>query len=135
MFLIPAVPVVHLGNGRTPSPKIMLMIPSPTNQRANPATNTPRAAIIDLNHAPVVPAKPAQHPDISRNPMTMEEFLTLSWIPQADTNTRELIERRKIWHWTYFSLSNEQQLRELGFEEGPARLLCLGAARANSISA
>ncbi|PLW46317.1 hypothetical protein PCANC_11193 [Puccinia coronata f. sp. avenae] len=84
----------------------MLMIPSPTNQRENPDPNTPRAAIIDLTHAPVVPAKPAQHPDITRatchpgNPMTMEEFLTLSWIPQADTDTRELIERRKIWHWT-----------------------------------
>jgi hypothetical protein len=62
----------------------------------------------------------------------MDEFLTLSWIAQEDMDTRELIKQRKIHHWTYFTLSDEQQLRDLGFEEGPARLLCLGVARAQA---
>ncbi|PLW37365.1 hypothetical protein PCANC_19638 [Puccinia coronata f. sp. avenae] len=33
MILVPAVPVVHLGNGQTPLPNIMVMVPSPTVQR------------------------------------------------------------------------------------------------------
>jgi hypothetical protein len=141
MFLIPAVPVVHLGNGRTPSPDIMVYIPSPTNERAQPAVALPQAQIIEITDGPDTPATgipPAEvivapaHNATARtsDTLTMEQFLTLSWIDKDDANTRQLISRRMISHWTYFTLSTEQQLRDLGFEEGPARLLCLGAIRA-----
>ncbi|PLW09259.1 hypothetical protein PCANC_20858 [Puccinia coronata f. sp. avenae] len=141
MFLIPAVPVVHLGNGRTPSPDIMVYIPSPTNERAQPAVALPQAQIIEITDGPNTPATgipPAEvivapaHNATARtsDTLTMEQFLTLSWIDKDDANTRQLISRRMISHWTYFTLSTEQQLRDLGFEEGPARLLCLGAIRA-----
>jgi hypothetical protein len=141
MILIPAVPVVHLGNGRTPTPEIMVYIPSPTTQRARRVLALPQAEIIDLTDQPDTPAAvippadvifaPAQDgPATTSNALTMEQFLMLSWIDKDDADTRQIISRRMITHWTYFSLSTEQQLRDLGFEEGPARLLCLGVIRA-----
>jgi hypothetical protein len=111
MVLVPAVPVVHLGNGQTPSPEIMVMIPSPTNQRALSVPVLPRDPVA----APNPPAVEPINAEAPVETMSMDEFLTLSWIAKEDTDTRELIKRRKIHHWSYFTLSTEQQLRDLGF--------------------
>ncbi|PLW26457.1 hypothetical protein PCANC_26761 [Puccinia coronata f. sp. avenae] len=141
MILVPAVPVVHLGNSRTPLPDIMVMVPSPTVQRELSVQIIRRGPIFDNTKAPAnrpaPPTQPAPDPNVLAPPppgdlLTMDEFLTLLWIAQEDMDTRELIKQRKIHHWTYFTLSDEQQLRDLGFEEGPACLLCLGVARAQA---
>ncbi|PLW52725.1 hypothetical protein PCANC_16003 [Puccinia coronata f. sp. avenae] len=141
MILVPAVPIVHLGNGRTPLPDIMVMVPSPTVPRELSVQIIRRGPISDNPEAPAncpaPPTQPAPDPNVPAPPppgelLTMDEFLTLSWIAQEDTDTCELIKQRKIHHWTYFTLSDKQQLRDLGFEEEPARLLCLGVARAQA---
>jgi hypothetical protein len=67
---------------------------------------------------------------IEADRITMEDFLNIARIGLADLETRHLIEHHKISHWSYFRLSTEQQLHNLGFNAGPARLLCLGVPRA-----
>ncbi|PLW58736.1 hypothetical protein PCANC_00402 [Puccinia coronata f. sp. avenae] len=112
-------------------------------QPYQPAVALRQAQIIEITNGPDTPATvippaevivaPAHNATASTSDtLTMEQFLALSWIDHDDANTRQLISRRMISHWTYFTLSTEQQLRDLGFEEGPARLLCLGAIRAQA---
>ncbi|PLW46499.1 hypothetical protein PCASD_06318 [Puccinia coronata f. sp. avenae] len=121
------------------APAVVPPVPNPA-----PAAIQPRLAVIE-------PLPDAIQPHIAANPIdplldahahiglasneeanriTMEEYLTLACIGAGNLDTRDLIELHKISHWSYFRLSTEEQLRNLGFDAGPARLLCLGVPRA-----
>jgi hypothetical protein len=68
-------------------------------------------------------------PEIIKN---MNPYLDLAHIDDDDSHTRGILLRHRITHWTYFTLSTEEALRKLGFDEGPARLLCLAIPKAQS---
>ncbi|PLW05829.1 hypothetical protein PCANC_26809 [Puccinia coronata f. sp. avenae] len=106
----------------------MVYIPSPTNQRAQPAVALPQAQIIEITNGPDTPATvipPAEvivarsqcHASTS-DTLTMEQFLALSWIDNDNANTRQLISRRMISHWTYFTLSTDNSSATLALRKG-----------------
>ncbi|KAA1064565.1 hypothetical protein PGT21_008086 [Puccinia graminis f. sp. tritici] len=78
---------------------------------------------VTYHRAPLGPEPPAMES------VNMETYLRVSHVEDTDQATRRRLRANGITHWTFFRRSSEDELVNLGFPLGIARLLCEGVPR------
>ncbi|PLW56355.1 hypothetical protein PCANC_03426 [Puccinia coronata f. sp. avenae] len=134
----PDIVYLFSGRARTISPDMTVVVPRPPTRVVTPGrpvinatTNVPAvAAVFAPNHRRMAPAAAPPPPTPAQDSIGLEAYFLMAQIREEDLDTCEHIVKHKITHWTYFRLSTEQELCQLGFAAGPARLLCLAVPRA-----
>ncbi|KAA1097808.1 hypothetical protein PGT21_020774 [Puccinia graminis f. sp. tritici] len=76
-----------------------------------------------------VPRSPMAPPRRDMDEISMENYLVVAKIPKEDMRTRERLIDHGITHWSFFRSCDEDELKELGFLPGVARLLWEGVPR------
>ncbi|KAA1116003.1 hypothetical protein PGTUg99_032142 [Puccinia graminis f. sp. tritici] len=76
-----------------------------------------------------VPRSPMPPPRRDMDEITMDTYLRVAKVPDDDRRTRERLADHGITHWSFFRRCDEDDLKDLGFTAGVARLLWEGVPR------